>query len=394
MIGPALIYDAVVVGGGPAGASAAHTLAQGGARVLLLEKARIPRYKPCGGGITARARAASPLVASAPLETAASAMLVPGGKEEARCPLPAPIGMVMRDRFDAHLVGRAVAAGTELRDGTALTALEEKDGRVRVQAGSGMVTTRYLIGADGANGITARLAGFPPMTGIAAAIEVEMVVPDRVLARYRDAALLDLLCIPDGYGWIFGKAAQLSVGLGVFHGNRRPDLRAALARFLAAHPDLHGGAVLLRRGHRIPLAGGRRTRLRGRVLLAGDAAALADPLTAEGISYALASGRRAGATVLAALGAGPSVLASYDRYLDRELGDDLRYARLVAALSYRFPDLVVRLARESRVLRDANTAAVSGTAAYRALVLRMAIKTPKLLHALLTRGGSLSPFPW
>src|SRR6185312_10158487 len=205
-------YDVVVIGGGPAGASAAHILAQGGARTLLLEKARIPRYKPCGGGITARARAASPLVSTMPMETTATAMLVPGGKQEVCCTLPAPIGMVMRDRFDAHLIAQAVDAGAELRDGTALSALEWTGNALRLQAGKNTVTTRYVIGADGANGITARLAGLPPISAVGAAIEVELAVPDCTLARYRKAALLDLLCIKDGYGWIFGKSDHLSVG--------------------------------------------------------------------------------------------------------------------------------------------------------------------------------------
>jgi geranylgeranyl reductase family protein len=380
------MYDAVVVGGGPAGASAAHILAQGGARVMLLEKARIPRYKPCGGGITARARAASPLTGTIPMETAATAMIVPGGKEDVCLTLPAPIDMVMRDRFDAHLVAQAVAVGAELRDNTALTALEETAGQLHVQAGPDMVTAHYVIGADGANGITARLAGFAPMTMAATAIEVEMAVSDHAQQRYQEAAMLDLLCIKDGYGWIFGKAEQLSVGVGVIRGNGRKDLRTALTRFLTVHADLRGGRVLRQRGHRIPLAGGRRTRWRGRVLLAGDAAALADPFTGEGISYALASGRRTGAIVLDALRAGPAALARYDSYLTGELCGDLHHARLVATLSYHFPDIVVRLAAESPTLREAYTAAVSGTADYRSLLLRIARNTPTLLQVLLTRG--------
>jgi geranylgeranyl reductase family protein len=378
-------FDVVIAGGGPAGASAANVLARGGASVLLLEKARIPRYKPCGGGITARARAASSLAANVQVETAAQGMLVPGGKEEVLCKLPAPIGMVMRDRFDAHLVGLAVDAGAELRDGTALTALEYSGSRLIVQAGKDRVAARYVLGADGANGVTARLAGFPPLSEVGAAIEVELAVPDRAQARYRHSALLDLLCIKDGYGWIFAKADHLSVGLGVFHGNSRHDLRAALTRFLATHPDLRAGKVLLQRGHRIPLAGGRQTRRRGRVLLAGDAASLADPLTAEGISYALASGQRAGETLLAALHSGPAVLGDYDRYITRVLCGDLRYARMAAALSYRYPDIVVRLAAQSHALRDATTAAVSGTADYRALVLLMARKSPKMARELMLR---------
>jgi geranylgeranyl reductase family protein len=378
-----LSYDAVVVGAGPAGAGAAHVLAQGGARVLLVEKARLPRYKPCGGGITARARGAWPLVADFPAETTAGTVRIPRGDHEVICTLPAPIDMVMRDRFDAFLAGKAAAAGAELRDGAALHGMERDGDHVRLRVGKDMLAVRYVVGADGANGVTARLAGFAPMAPPAVAIEVEMAVPESIRDRYADASLLDLACIAHGYGWIFGKGAQLSVGLGVFHRPERLDLRSALERFLASHPDLRAGKILLRRGHRIPLAGGRPTRVRGSVLLAGDAASLADPLTAEGISYAVASGRRAGATVLAALAAGPGVLLSYDRYLARDLCGDLHYARLVAALSYRFPEVVVRLAAENAALLAANTAAVSGTGDYRSLVLQMARKAPALLRALL-----------
>jgi geranylgeranyl reductase family protein len=376
------LYDAVVVGGGPAGASAAHALAKGGARVLLLEKAHIPRYKPCGGGITARARAASPLVAAFPPLSTASTVLIPRGEREVQCPLPEPVAMVMRDRFDAHLVQAAVAAGVELRDGAALNGLELDGSQVRLRAGADTVATRYVVGADGANGVTARLAGFPPMAPPAVAIEVELAAGDRAGDRYTGAMLLDLRCIQGGYGWIFGKGEHLSVGLGVFRGTSRHDLRAALARFLVSHADLRDGRILLQRGHRIPLAGGRRTRRCGPVLLAGDAASLADPLTAEGISYALASGRHAGAAVLEALAAGPVRLDGYDRYLERELCGDLRYARLVAALSYRFPEAVIHLAARSPALVAANTAAVSGTGDYRSLVFQMARRAPTLLRAL------------
>jgi flavin-dependent dehydrogenase len=294
--------------------------------------------------------------------------------------------MVMRDQFDAYLTEQAVAAGAELRDGTALTRLEQDGDRVRLLTGTQPVTARFVIGADGASGITARLAGFPPLRNNGVAIEAEVAVPDAVRARYQGAALLDFQTIQGGYAWIFGKRDHLSVGLGVFRGNLGREIRPALQRFLATHPDLRKAALLLQRGHLIPMAGGRAEVRRGPVLLAGDAAALADPLTAEGISYALASGWRAGATVLAALASGPGALPAFDRYVRRDLCGDLRYARLAAALCYRFPHAVVSFAASRSSLRDTHTAAVAGVGSYRSLVLLMARQAPALVRAeLVTR---------
>ena len=383
-------YDAIVVGAGPAGSSAAHTLAQGGARVLLLEKARIPRYKPCGGGITERARKASPLVAGFPVETAASTVVVSYGKQRVNCTLPAPVGMVMRDRFDAYLAGQAVKAGAELRDSSAVTALDLEASSIAVHAGGDIARSSYLVGADGANGVTAKLSGFKPWRTPGVAVEVELEVPEQARSKYESALLLDLLAVKGGYGWIFGKTDCLSVGLGVFTAAQPRDLRTALTKFLDRHDDLKGGTTRLQRGHLLPLAGGRSQRRLGRALLAGDAAALADPLTAEGISYALASGRRAGESILAALGGDTTMLDGYDHYIKYDLCGDLRYATVVAALSYRFPDIVARLAREDPVLRAADTGAVAGILEYRSLVLKMVRKMPTLIHALLTRSPAVT----
>src|SRR5579872_633315 len=108
-----MTYDVIIAGAGPAGVSAAQVLARGGARVVLLEKARLPRYKPCGGGLTPRARARSSLAMTCIPETAATSLGLRGWGRLVDCELPAPIGMVMRDRFDAYLVEQAVASGAE-----------------------------------------------------------------------------------------------------------------------------------------------------------------------------------------------------------------------------------------------------------------------------------------
>jgi flavin-dependent dehydrogenase len=322
------------------------------------------------------------VLASFPVETTATEVLVPYQNRDRHVPLPTPIGMVMRDQFDAFLIQQAVAAGAELRDATTLTGLVEDGKRIRLVAGIEPVTARFVIGADGAAGSTARLAGFAPLRHNGVAIEAEVAVPDTIRARYEHAALLDFQTIRGGYAWIFGKRDHLSVGLGVFRGTLGPQIRPALERFLAVHPDLREAKLLLRRGHLIPLAGGRGQIRRGGVLLAGDAAALADPLTAEGISYALASGRRAGTTVLAALARGEGALPAYERYVQRDLLGDLRYARLIATLCYRFPHAVVSFAASKSRLRDTHTAAVAGAGSYRSLVLLMARHAPALLQAV------------
>ncbi len=233
-------YDAVVVGAGPAGASAAHELAQDGARVLLLEKARVPRYKPCGGGVTPRARAVSPLASRAipaTQEARADTILLAHGQRALSGEVAGSLVLVMRDQFDAALTEYAVAAGAELRDGTALTGLERAGAGLRLIASGETITTRYLIGADGATGTTARLAGFQPVADTGApAIEVELTVSAAAQARYEHTTLIDIATVRGGYAWVFAKGEHLSVGVAGFLPEGRRNLRAGLERFLGSYP--------------------------------------------------------------------------------------------------------------------------------------------------------------
>ncbi|MDB5075456.1 MAG: geranylgeranyl reductase [Chloroflexi bacterium] len=343
----------------------------------------MPRYKPCGGGITARARRNSPSCAKYAVSCAAQHLVLQIGRHRVACDLPASIGMSMRESLDQYLVAEAISAGATFNDGSAVRAIEQDGAVLRVATDGLVASARYVIGADGANGVTARLAGFPSAIERGTAIEAEIMVDDSARGKYDQSALLDFAAVAGGYAWIFGKSDHLSVGVYTIDAAARRDLRPALATFLSGNEDLCKGTVMLQRGHRVPLAGDRASRVLGNVLLAGDAAALADPLTGEGISYAVASGRRAAATVLAALAAGPNMLSSYDDYLRDDLTKDLKFAGIVAGIAYRFPRFGLQLTEDHPGMQSLVAAVISGTEDYRTLAGRLISRSPKLLRYIM-----------
>ncbi len=149
-------YDVVIVGGGPAGATAAFFLGQAGARVLVLEKERLPRYKTCGGAVSARVLNQFPFSFEPVIESKVNAVSYGMGNKMVTVPLPeSSLRMVMRAEFDAHLLKHAQA---EVREGVAVKAVSENDDSVTVTTSSGeRVAGNFLIAADGANSIVAPL---------------------------------------------------------------------------------------------------------------------------------------------------------------------------------------------------------------------------------------------
>lgn len=296
------MLDAAIVGGGPAGATLARLLAEAGARVTLLERERLPRYKPCGGGLTARALRRLPEAARsrARLLCPGAEVVYRGHHLTVRSATPV-VAMVMRDEFDHALVELAAAAGAEVRDGTPVTGAGMVPGGVELAVGGERLRARFLVAADGTTGPFAGplgaavgLRGRPVRIG---ALEVELEDPG---GAWGSMVRGDFDLVPGGYGWVFPKAGVLSVGVASWAGGGGAALRAALDAYLR-RLGLADRPVLRRHGHPIPVGG----RLAAADLAAahalriGDAAGLADPLFGEGIAHAIESAHLAAPALLA-----------------------------------------------------------------------------------------------
>jgi geranylgeranyl reductase family protein len=293
-------WDAVVVGAGPAGAAAALRLADAGASVLLLDRARFPRDKPCGGGLTGRALREAPCDVEPVVEERVSEVELRVGRRatlrRTREPL---ILMTQRRRLDLHLAEQAAARGAEFRDGVRV---ERIDGTT-VVAGGDRIEAGVVLAGGGANGPWS-----VPSVEHGVALEGNAPYPD---GRYRGRAVLEFGSVPGGYGWIFAKGDHVNVGVGGWLAEG-PRLRGYLERLRRAHGL---GELSDVRGHRLPMRRGIGGLVQGRTAAIGDAAGLVDPLSGDGMYEAFLSARLASEAALDVLAGRAGTLADYPRRL-------------------------------------------------------------------------------
>lgn len=377
-------FDLIVIGAGPAGAACARTAAKAGLAVALVDKKRFPRNKLCGGGLTGRAVGHYARIFDRPLPD------IPltrrdrfrffafgedlGGGEEAP-----PIHLIMRRDFDAALVADALSAGAQDFTGQTGT-LDPKEPAIDLPGVR--LSAPLIVAADGVNSPTARLLFGEAFDRerIGFALEVEQPGDASEVPLRIDFGAADW-----GYGWQFPKTGGTTIGVGGVMA-RNADMKAALQHYL---DTLGVDEDLPVKGQFLPFGAFRSTPGAGRILLAGDAAGLVDPITGEGIAHALNSGELAALAAVHALAAGqPDQALRHYRHALRPIHAGLRQARILRQLMFRerLRPAFISGFRRSRSLRGEYLRLLAGETEYGEIMRAMALRMPGFAWRAL-RGG-------
>jgi len=338
-----MTYDVAIVGAGPSGTYLGAKLAKMGLKTLILEKYSFPRYKPCGGGLTKKAVNLLPEGWQSLVEDEITNIIFTYKmKEPVKIKFDSPvIYTVMRDRLDSWLAETAQKAGAKLLEASPVKYISFSENCFEVTTDSNRFKARYVVGADGPASIVCKKFPYDTEVGFAKALEAEIRVDDKTLQQYRSTIWLEYGLIDHGYSWIFPKKNHLSIGNGTFS-KKRIDLKQNLNNF--SNAKFPGEFTLIKRqGHPIPYLKGTSGKFQWqKTLLVGDAAGFADPLTGEGIYYALKSAEVA-AEVISESAVNDENLNTYTERVSKAILEELLQAKKISQVIYGIPNLIHKI---------------------------------------------------
>jgi geranylgeranyl reductase family protein len=350
------LWDAMVVGAGPAGCAAAYDLAAAGLSVLLLDHKDFPRAKACAGGLTSKAVQAL-RYSIAPVVRKVVGRVRLEGENPSCSPADAVVlksrepicVMTVRAELDAYCLRQTIAAGACLHKIAGVQQVERRGDEVHLLAPGESYRARFLVGADGASGQTRRLCAAGSWFSRGFALEVQTAAPPEEVDL-----TFDFASVSNGYAWIFPKGDHLNVGvysLSPASGLTRSLLLSYVKNRVGADPV--DGVV----GQYLGIGAGEnpaeyvQADLRDRVFLVGDAGGFVDPLTGEGIYGALVSGQAAAKAILAEVRGESTAAEAFARHL-AGYRQTLRFSSRAAAAFYANPSRGFRAMRLPFVRRS------------------------------------------
>jgi geranylgeranyl reductase family protein len=333
------LYDVAIVGTGPAGCLLAYKLSRAGWAVLLLEKKKLPRYKTCGGGLTQRALDLIPFDINDVIEERAHTIRLRVGYKTAfaRTRQPPAVHLMMRDRLDYRLAQQAVASGAVLQEYTRFMSLSGPPGNLTLQTSVGPFRARVIVGANGVYSRVARALQLPIRYRIMPALEAELTIPSTILSRFAGTIHFDFGVTPGGYAWLFPKKDHISAGI-LARRWRAKQLKPHLLHYLARNGLSQEANIRSMRLHPIPCRPDRTNRYADeRGLIVGDGTGLVDPVTGEGIYYALKSAGIAAIAIEMYLKRQQPLHHEYNKIIKREIEAEILKADILARILYCFP---------------------------------------------------------
>lgn len=368
-------YDVIIIGAGPGGSLTGYLLSRQGLKVLIVEKKQLPRYKPCAGGLTRRTLSILPFDISDVVENHSytATMSIHNKPVFIKTDDHPIVTMVMRDKFDYFLVRKAISEGAQLLDGAAFMSLSGAVGNLEVETSKGIFKTRLLVGADGVNSKVARELGWRGHRNVMTAIEGEVFYHEvKKLQSLKNSVHFDFGVVPEGYGWVFPKGDHLSIGV-LSTASTIRYLKPYFGLYIKMKSlDVHTHVSSLRT-YLIPHGPDNKDIFADqRVMLVGDAAGFADPVTGEGIFFALRGAQIASEVILDSLMFSYGHIKKYNDLLKKEFMRETILAKRLAYILYQFPRFSYTILRlRGRILGQYYLDIVSGTRSYSELYFKM-----------------------